>query len=158
MSAAQKRPAMVGAGHWAKSSVPRGTGTDQTVCSPNFVCQSPSPRDFSSSDGSGRKNPRRSSGVMSLPNNLRKRSEICSWVSMGSRSVSLRPTKFLFTIDQTSPFAVLHYRPMKNMAKKNPVLTVRCPTCSAKPGEKCELATGQTRTNPHFDRRVIAKD
>jgi hypothetical protein len=47
---------------------------------------------------------------------------------------------------------------MKDMAKKNSVLTVRCPTCSAKPGEKCELATGQARINAHFDRRVIAKD
>jgi hypothetical protein len=61
------------------------------VCFAELVCQSPSPRDFSSSaDGSGRKNPRRSSGVMSLPNNLRKRSKICSWVSVGSRSVTQR--------------------------------------------------------------------
>jgi hypothetical protein len=47
---------------------------------------------------------------------------------------------------------------MKAEAKKNPALAVRCPTCGAKAGEKCELATGQQRTNPHFDRRVIAKD
>jgi hypothetical protein len=37
-------------------------------------------------------------------------------------------------------------------------LTVRCPTCGAKPGEKCELSTGLPRTDPHRDRRVIAKD
>jgi hypothetical protein len=37
-------------------------------------------------------------------------------------------------------------------------LTVRCPTCGAVPGEKCELGTGQPRTHPHFDRRVIAAD
>ena len=47
---------------------------------------------------------------------------------------------------------------MKDSDNKNPVLAVCCPTCGAKPGEKCELATGQPRTNPHFDRRVIAKD
>jgi len=47
---------------------------------------------------------------------------------------------------------------MKATTKKNPVLAVRCPICGAKPGEKCELATGQARTNPHFDRCVIAKD
>jgi hypothetical protein len=35
---------------------------------------------------------------------------------------------------------------------------VRCPTCGAKPGEKCELATGQPRTNPHRDRRLEAAD
>jgi hypothetical protein len=38
------------------------------------------------------------------------------------------------------------------------ILSVRCPTCGAKPGEKCELTTGQPRTAPHRDRRVIAKD
>jgi hypothetical protein len=37
-------------------------------------------------------------------------------------------------------------------------LSVRCPTCGAKPGEKCELSTGQPRTTPHRDRRIIAKD
>jgi hypothetical protein len=38
------------------------------------------------------------------------------------------------------------------------VLAVRCPTCGAAPGEKCELSTGQSRTNPHRDRRLVAKD
>jgi len=38
------------------------------------------------------------------------------------------------------------------------MLAVRCPTCSVKPGEKCKLATGLPRTNPHRDRRVIAKE
>jgi hypothetical protein len=37
------------------------------------------------------------------------------------------------------------------IAKKN-TLAIRCPTCGAKPGEKCELATGQPRTEPHQDR------
>jgi hypothetical protein len=37
-------------------------------------------------------------------------------------------------------------------------LSVRCPTCGAGPGAKCELTTGQTRTEPHRDRRLIAKD
>ena len=38
------------------------------------------------------------------------------------------------------------------------VLAVRCPTCGAAPGEQCELSTGQPRTTPHRDRRLIAKD
>jgi len=38
------------------------------------------------------------------------------------------------------------------------VLAVRCPTCGAAPGEKCELSTGQPRTSPHRDRVWIAKD
>jgi hypothetical protein len=38
------------------------------------------------------------------------------------------------------------------------MLAVRCPTCGAAPGEKCELGTGQSRTNPHRDRRLVAKD
>jgi hypothetical protein len=33
-----------------------------------------------------------------------------------------------------------------------------CPTCGAGPGEKCELVTGQPRTGPHRDRRLIAED
>jgi hypothetical protein len=38
------------------------------------------------------------------------------------------------------------------------ILAVRCPTCGAVPGEKCELGTGQLRTTPHRDRRLTAKD
>jgi len=37
-------------------------------------------------------------------------------------------------------------------------LEIICPTCGAAPGEKCELSTGQPRTEPHRDRRLIAKD
>jgi len=37
-------------------------------------------------------------------------------------------------------------------------LAVRCPTCGAKPGEKCELSTGLPRTEPHRDRRLVASD
>ncbi len=33
-------------------------------------------------------------------------------------------------------------------------LSVRCPTCGAKPGEKCELSTGMERTSLHKDRFV----
>src|SRR6266446_8659455 len=29
---------------------------------------------------------------------------------------------------------------------------IRCPTCGAKAGEKCELGTGQPRNTPHRDR------
>jgi len=39
-------------------------------------------------------------------------------------------------------------------AKQEQALTVRCPTCGAKPGEKCELSTGQLRTEPHRDWRL----
>ncbi len=35
-------------------------------------------------------------------------------------------------------------------------LCVRCPVCGAKPGEKCELGTGEPRTEPHRDRRLVA--
>jgi len=37
-------------------------------------------------------------------------------------------------------------------------LSIRCPTCGAKPGEKCELSTGLPRTDPHQDRRLAASD
>src|SRR5713226_8627618 len=38
-------------------------------------------------------------------------------------------------------------------AKQKLAMEVRCPTCGAKPGEKCELSTGQPRNTPHRDRR-----
>jgi hypothetical protein len=47
---------------------------------------------------------------------------------------------------------------MKKELSLKQVLAVRCPTCGAGPGEKCELNTGQPRNNPHLDRRLIAKD
>jgi hypothetical protein len=47
---------------------------------------------------------------------------------------------------------------MDMSAKKDPALAVRCPTCGAKRGEKCELGTGQPRTTPHRDRRLMASE
>jgi hypothetical protein len=38
------------------------------------------------------------------------------------------------------------------------VLAVRCPTCGAASEKKCELVTGQPRSAPHRDRRLIAAD
>jgi hypothetical protein len=37
-------------------------------------------------------------------------------------------------------------------------LLVRCPTCGAKAGERCELSAGLPRTEPHRDRRPAASD
>jgi hypothetical protein len=39
-------------------------------------------------------------------------------------------------------------------AKLELALTVRCPVCGAKPGEKSELGSGQPRTEPHRDRHL----
>ncbi len=50
----------------------------------------------------------------------------------------------------------MHYLAMT--VKQEQALTVRCPTCGAKPGEKCELSTGQPRTEPHRDRRLAAAE
>jgi hypothetical protein len=50
---------------------------------------------------------------------------------------------------------------LRGKAKKptpKQVEAVRCPTCGVGPGQKCELATGQLRTEPHRDRRLIAAD
>jgi hypothetical protein len=47
---------------------------------------------------------------------------------------------------------------MKKESSPKDALTVRCPTCGAAPGEKCELSNGQPRFDPHRDRRVIVKD
>lgn len=43
-------------------------------------------------------------------------------------------------------------------AKQEQALTVRRPTCGAKPGEKCELSTGLPRTEPHRDRHSAASE
>jgi hypothetical protein len=47
--------------------------------------------------------------------------------------------------------------------ESNPVIeakavTVRCPTCGAAPGTRCELAIGGVRKQSHLDRRLIAAD
>jgi len=47
---------------------------------------------------------------------------------------------------------------MKKELSPQQALAVQCPTCGAKPEEKCELSSGQPRTDPHRDRRLIAKD
>jgi hypothetical protein len=49
----------------------------------------------------------------------------------------------------------MHYVVMK--AEKEQALRFRCPTCGAKPGEKCELHTGLPRTEPHPDRLSAAE-
>jgi hypothetical protein len=67
--------------------------------------------------------------------------------------------EFLCKIDQLSAVDVCIIRAMK--ARKptlKQIQAARCPTCGAAPGEKCELSTGQPRTEPHRDRRLIAKD
>lgn len=59
-------------------------------------------------------------------------------------------------IDHFSLNPVAHYAAMKVSEKQ--ALSVRCPTCGARPGEKCELSTGLPRTDPHRDRRMAASD
>jgi hypothetical protein len=51
-----------------------------------------------------------------------------------------------------------HAHDMPMTVTEKQVLAVRCPTCGAKPGERCELNTGQPRTDPHRDRWLIAED
>jgi len=51
---------------------------------------------------------------------------------------------------------MLHAGEMK--AEKDKALGVRCPTCGAKPREKCELGTGQPRTDPHPARQLAAEN
>jgi hypothetical protein len=38
------------------------------------------------------------------------------------------------------------------------ILAIPCPTCGAAPGVRCQLATGQARTVPHRDRRLLATE
>ena len=62
----------------------------------------------------------------------------------------------LVRIDQLPVECAVHYATMKVSEKQ--ALSVRCPTCGARPGEKCELSTGLPRTDPHRDRRLAAFD
>jgi len=63
---------------------------------------------------------------------------------------------------ELTSFAVWVAAPSTPMKAKKPTLkqvqAVRCPTCGAGPGEKCELSTGRPRTEPHRDRRLEAED
>jgi hypothetical protein len=47
---------------------------------------------------------------------------------------------------------------MSNRPAIEKIQTVPCPTCGVKRGEKCELHSGQPRTEPHRDRRLAAQD
>jgi len=71
-------------------------------------------------------------------------------------SIQRKWMRKLVKIDQRAPCATVHYAAMK--AKKDQALYVHCPTCGAKPGERCELGTGQPRSAPHRDRRLEASE
>jgi hypothetical protein len=47
---------------------------------------------------------------------------------------------------------------MKKGLDPKKIFAIMCPTCGAAPGEKCRLSSGQLRTSPHRDRRLIAAD
>jgi len=59
-------------------------------------------------------------------------------------------------IEQPATLGSCNIQEMK--VRRDPALTVRCPTCGAKPGEKCELCIGLPRTQPHYDRRLAAEE
>jgi hypothetical protein len=68
-------------------------------------------------------------------------------------------TETVVKIDHFYASVLWHYlSEMKKELSLKQALFVHCPTCGAAPGQKCELSTGQPRTDPHRDRRVIAKD
>jgi hypothetical protein len=78
---------------------------------------------------------------------------------MGAKPAGAAPSNTLVKIDQSSRRGLGHsFWAMKKVLSLKQVLAVPCPTCGAKPGEKCELSAGQPRTDPHRDRRLIAKD
>ena len=73
-----------------------------------------------------------------------------------AREVSRRTGKALVKYDHSSRQGALHNVIVRVTEKQ--ALAVWCPTCGAKPGEKCELSSGQPRTDPHRDRRLVASD
>ncbi len=63
----------------------------------------------------------------------------------------------LFKIEHSFAWVVGHdLFVMKKERGPKKVLAIRCPTCGAAPGEKCELSTGQPRPEPHQERQLIA--
>src|ERR1700747_2496625 len=48
------------------------------------------------------------------------------------------------------------YKPPVKRAIRREALSLPCPTCGVKPGERCMNKTGLPRTDPHRDRRHIA--
>jgi len=71
---------------------------------------------------------------------------------------TLGKTIRLVKIDHSRIGIPEHHLSMKKEPSPQQALAVQCPTCGAKPEEKCELASGQPRTDPHRDRRLIAAD
>jgi hypothetical protein len=74
----------------------------------------------------------------------------------GAARATWVPARIQVKIDHFSARLKTHYAFMKITEKQ--ALSARCPTCGAKPGEKCELSTGQPRTEPHRDRRLAASE
>jgi hypothetical protein len=61
-------------------------------------------------------------------------------------------------IDQSFPNPSAIVFDMKKQPSLKMVQAVHCRTCGAAPGQKCELGTGQPRTEPHRDRKNDASD
>lgn len=66
----------------------------------------------------------------------------------------------VFCIDLSSVVDLEYYLfpAMKKPLSQKQTLALRCPTCGAPPGQKCELSTGQPRFEPHQARRFKAAD
>jgi hypothetical protein len=62
--------------------------------------------------------------------------------------------KCAFLDRETSHHAVMK---TKELTPKQ-ILSVRCLTCGAAPGEVCALNSGAARTEPHRDRKLSAAD
>ena len=70
-------------------------------------------------------------------------------------------TQFLFLFNIDHLFFCLLFT-MGNMKTREltekQILLVRCPTCDADPGKRCELSTGGLRFSPQRDRILSASD
>jgi hypothetical protein len=67
---------------------------------------------------------------------------------------SLGSYRQMFNIDRRLAWVLAqHLLAVKRSLQSKLALSVRCPTCGAARGEKCELTSGQPRTDPHLDRQ-----
>jgi hypothetical protein len=61
--------------------------------------------------------------------------------------------KFRVSNPASIQFNMTTYRPPIKRAVRKAALSLLCPTCGAKPGERCRHESGLQRGDPHRDRR-----
>jgi hypothetical protein len=70
----------------------------------------------------------------------------------------LLPHCVVFEVRGPIPIQGFSFQFMSGSPTLEQIEVVPCPTCGAKPGEKCKLLNGVPRTDPHRERCLVAED